>query len=59
MRFFAQHCPDLKIGQQSAAQLPWFHIVTLLTEVSEPDVREWYAREAIGLYELWKLMLSE
>ena len=48
MRFFAQHCPDLKIGQQSADQLPWFHIVTLLTKVSEPDVREWYAREAIG-----------
>lgn len=25
MRFFAEHCPDGRIGQQSAAQLPWFH----------------------------------
>lgn len=27
MRFFATECPDLQIGQQSADQLPWFHIV--------------------------------
>lgn len=26
MRFFAQNCPDLKFGQQSADQLPWFQI---------------------------------
>jgi hypothetical protein len=26
MRFFAQECPDRQIGQQSADQLPWFHI---------------------------------
>src|ERR1035437_2574472 len=25
MKFFAQECPDFQIGQQSAAQLPWFH----------------------------------
>lgn len=30
MRFFAQHCPDGKFGQQTADQLPWFHIVILL-----------------------------
>lgn len=51
----------LPIGQQSAAQLatpaisqptadqlPWFHIVTLLTKLSDPALREWYAREAIS-----------
>jgi predicted nuclease of restriction endonuclease-like (RecB) superfamily len=27
MRFFAQHCPDGRIGQQAADQLPWFHII--------------------------------
>ena len=27
MRYFAEHCPDMQIGQQPAAQLPWFHIV--------------------------------
>lgn len=47
MRFFAQECPDRLFGQQSADQLPWFHIVTLLTRVSAPAVREWYGREAL------------
>ena len=47
MSYFAKACPDLQIGQQSAAQLPWFHIVTLLTKVSDNVVRGWYAREAI------------
>ena len=47
MRFFAQHCPDLKIGQQSADQLPWFHIITLITKLSANALREWYAKEAI------------
>jgi len=48
MKAFAQECPDLQIGQQSAAQLPWFHIVTLITKLSDPAQREWYAREALA-----------
>lgn len=47
MSYFAKICPDLQIGQQSAAQLPWFHIVTLITKLPDPGIREWYAREAI------------
>jgi len=47
MVFFAKACPGLQIGQQSAAQLPWFHIVMLLTTVQAPVEREWYAREAV------------
>lgn len=47
MRYFAAECPDGRIGQQSADQLPWFHIVTLLTKVSDPKIREWYARGAV------------
>lgn len=47
MKFFAQECPDFQIGQQSAAQLPWFHIVTLLTKLSDSVLRDWYAREAL------------
>jgi predicted metal-dependent hydrolase len=47
MSYFAKICPDLQIGQQTAAQLPWFHIVILLTQVADPVLREWYAREAI------------
>jgi hypothetical protein len=31
MRYFAEQCPAVKIGQQPAAQLPWFHIVMILT----------------------------
>jgi hypothetical protein len=33
MRFFAQHCADGRFGQQPADQLPWFHVVTLLTKL--------------------------
>jgi predicted nuclease of restriction endonuclease-like (RecB) superfamily len=47
MSYFAKICPDRQIGQQSAAQLPWFHIVTLLTQISDAAAREWYAREAV------------
>lgn len=47
MAFFAQQCPDGQIGQQPAAQLPWFHIVTLLTQVDGPADREWYAAQTI------------
>ena len=46
MRYFAEHCPDMRLGQQLADQLPWFHLVTLLTKVQPAD-REWYARKAI------------
>lgn len=47
MRTFAKECPDLQIGQQAAAQLPWFHIVILITKLSDPTMRNWYAREAL------------
>ncbi len=47
MRYFAEHCPAGAIGQQAAAQLPWFHIVCLLTRVNDPAEREWYAVQAV------------
>ncbi len=47
MKFFAQMCPAGLIGQQPAAQLPWFHLVTLLTKVSADTEREWYAAQVI------------
>lgn len=46
MRFFAEHCPDGLIGQQPAAQLPWFHIVVIITKLSNLKEREWYAIQA-------------
>ncbi len=47
MALFARECPHCRIGQQSAAQLPWFHTVTILTKLSDPAAREWYAREVV------------
>jgi predicted nuclease of restriction endonuclease-like (RecB) superfamily len=47
MKAFAQECPNLLIGQQTAAPLPWFHIVSLITKLSDAAVRDWYAREAL------------
>lgn len=47
MRFFAQHCPDRQFGQQPADQLPWFHVVILLTKLDSPAEREWYAQQTV------------
>ena len=47
MRFFALHCPGGSFGQQPADQLPWFHIVTLLTQLDQPAEREWYAAQTV------------
>jgi predicted nuclease of restriction endonuclease-like (RecB) superfamily len=33
--------------QQPAAQLPWFHLCTLLDKVKDPAAREWYADKAL------------
>jgi predicted nuclease of restriction endonuclease-like (RecB) superfamily len=46
MRFFAEHCPAVRFGQQPADQLPWFHVVTLLTKLQAGE-REWYAAQAV------------
>lgn len=48
MAYFAEHCPDGQFGQQPAAQLPWFHIVTLLTKLTDPAEREWYATQVVA-----------
>ena len=47
MRFFALHCPDGQFGQQAADQLPWFHVVVLLTKLKRPEEREWYALQVV------------
>ena len=47
MRYFAEKCPARLIGQQPADQLPWFHVVTLLTKVAADTEREWYAAQVI------------
>ncbi|MFL9937329.1 DUF1016 N-terminal domain-containing protein, partial [Paraburkholderia sp. RL18-103-BIB-C] len=47
MRAFAQAWPDGEFVQQAAAQLPWFHLCTLLDKLSTREEREWYAAKAV------------
>ena len=47
MRTFAERRPEGRIGQQAAAQLPWFHLVALLTRLDDPTTREWYAIKTV------------
>lgn len=47
MRSFAEVWRDEQIVQQLAGQLPWFHIVVLITRLKDDPTREWYARRAV------------
>jgi predicted nuclease of restriction endonuclease-like (RecB) superfamily len=47
MRAFAEAWPEPKFVQQAAAQLPWFHLCTLLDKLDRRDAREWYLGKAI------------
>jgi predicted nuclease of restriction endonuclease-like (RecB) superfamily len=46
MRRFAERYPEAEIVQQPAAQLPWFHIVTIITKVPDRPACDWYAAAA-------------
>lgn len=48
MRAFAEAWTDFEIVQQVAAQLPWFHLCTLIDKVKETQQREWYLKQAIA-----------
>jgi predicted nuclease of restriction endonuclease-like (RecB) superfamily len=47
MRAFAEAWPDGTFVQQAAAQLPWFHLCTLLDKLKGNAEREWYATRAV------------
>ena len=47
MRVFAEKCPRMQIGQQPADQLPWFHIVALISQIDGEDERGWYAAQVL------------
>jgi len=47
MRALAEAWPGPEFVQQPAAQLPWFHLCTLLDKLKSQDVREWYAARAV------------
>ena len=46
MRAIAEAWPDGVFVQQAAAQLPWFHLCTLLDKLKTNTEREWYAAKA-------------
>jgi predicted nuclease of restriction endonuclease-like (RecB) superfamily len=47
MRAFAEAWPDAEFVQQLAAQLPWFHLCTLLDKLKTPEERAWYLAKAV------------
>ncbi|KVL64536.1 hypothetical protein WM03_32025 [Burkholderia ubonensis] len=47
MRALAQAWPAREFVQQPAAQLPWFHLCTLLDKVKDPADRDWYAGKSL------------
>jgi predicted nuclease of restriction endonuclease-like (RecB) superfamily len=46
MRAFAEAWPDEPFVQQAAAQLPWFHLCTLLDKLDTAEARNWYLAQA-------------
>lgn len=47
MRAFAEAWPDAEFVQQAAAQLPWFHLCTLLDKLKVREERDWYLAKAV------------
>lgn len=47
MRTFANTYPDLELGQQVVALIPWGHNCVLLDKVQDSIERLWYARKAL------------
>lgn len=47
MRTFAEAWPDAEFVQQAAAQLPWFHLCTLLDKLKTREERDWYLSKAV------------
>ena len=46
MRLFAESYPEIEFVQQAAAQLPWFHLVSILEKVKNEKERIFYIRQA-------------
>lgn len=46
MRAFAEAWPEAEFVQQAAAQLPWFHLCTLIDKLKTREERDWYLAKA-------------
>lgn len=47
MRQFASNYPDIKFVQEVLAQLSWYHNITLIQKVKDPEIRQWYISKTI------------
>ncbi|MFC0308742.1 YhcG family protein [Gallibacterium trehalosifermentans] len=47
MRAFAEFFPDEQIVQQTAAQLPWWHNVLIMTRIKDHSTQQFYIQKAI------------
>jgi predicted nuclease of restriction endonuclease-like (RecB) superfamily len=47
MRAFAEAWPDQEFVQESLAQIPWYHNITLLEKLETADERAWYALRTV------------
>lgn len=47
MQTFAKKFTDIEFTQQAAAQIPWFHICTILDKVTTEEQRIWYIQKTI------------
>ena len=46
MRAYAEAWRDQDFVQQAAAQLPWFHLCTIIGKVKESEAQAWYVAQA-------------
>jgi predicted nuclease of restriction endonuclease-like (RecB) superfamily len=44
---FAKEYPDLPIGQQAVAQIPWGHNTLLMDKINDSSLKLWYANKTI------------
>jgi predicted nuclease of restriction endonuclease-like (RecB) superfamily len=47
MRAVAEAWPEPEFVQQAAAQLPWFHLCTLIDKLASREARDWYLAKAV------------
>lgn len=47
MRAVAEAWPEPEFVQQAAAQLPWFHLCTLIDKLATREERDWYLTKAV------------
>ena len=47
MRAVAEAWPEPEFVQQAAAQLPWFHLCTLIDKLATREERDWYLAKAV------------